>query len=101
MCLEKNIAFIASIIFFPLIFLGRCFYSFSLLKSSSSSGGVVLLYILLRVLSVTRQPCWNVLVRHIVVAEVVVSDIRRRLIVAGDAGRIRDSVLLRKHSEGH
>lgn len=52
-------------------------------------------------LSVTWQPCWNVLVGHIVVAEVVVSDVRRRLIVAGDAGRVGDSILLRQHSEGH
>ncbi|KAF3843492.1 hypothetical protein F7725_002341 [Dissostichus mawsoni] len=50
---------------------------------------------------VTWQPCWNVLVSHIVVAEVVVSDVGRRLIVAGDTGRVRDSVLLRQHSEGH
>lgn len=90
MTTERNFSFLfflAHLTFFFFSF----FPSFSKQQSSCYMG-----------LSVTWQPCWNILVTrgNVVVAEVVVSDVGRRLVVAGDTGCVWDGVLLSQHPEG-
>lgn len=38
--------------------------------------------------------------RHVVVVEVAVADVRSWLVVAGDVGGVGDDVLLRQHAQG-